>query len=86
MTYAFLSLYKAKQGIKTVTVTSVEKISKSAKKAITDLVKKHYKADIELIEETNKDLIGGFVLRIDDEQFDASVVYQLEKLKREFVN
>jgi F-type H+-transporting ATPase subunit delta len=86
MTHAFLNLYKAKQGIKTVTFTSVEVINDTERKVISDLVKNHYKADIELIEQTNKDLIGGFVLRVDDEQFDASVANQLEKIRREFIN
>ncbi len=86
MTHAFLSLYKAKQGIKTVTFTSTEEINDSVKEAISTLVKEHYNADIELIEQTNKDLIGGFVLRVDDEQFDASVTNQLEKIRREFIN
>jgi len=86
MTFAFLNLYKEKQGIRTVTFTSVEKIDDPVRKAIKDLVKKYYNAEIELIEETNKDIIGGFVLRVDDEQFDASVVNQLEKIKREFIN
>jgi F-type H+-transporting ATPase subunit delta len=86
MTHAFLGLYKAKQGIKTVTFTSVEEINDAVRKVISNLVKEHYNADIELIEQTNKDLIGGFVLRVDDEQFDASVTNQLEKIRREFIN
>jgi len=86
MTYAFLSLYKAKQGIKTVTFTSVGKIDDTVRKSIRDLVKKHYNADIELVEKIDNEIIGGFVLRVDDEQFDASVANQLEKIKREFIN
>ncbi len=85
MTYAFLNLYKAKQGIKTVTFTSVEKIDDDVKKVISALVKEHYKAEIELVEQTNSNLIGGFVLRVDDDQFDASVANQLERIKREFI-
>lgn len=86
MTHAFMGLYKTKLGIKTVTFTSVDAIDDNTRKLINDMVKEHYKADIELIEETNKDLIGGFVLRVDDEQFDASVANRLEKIRREFIN
>ncbi|OQY00284.1 MAG: hypothetical protein B6I20_09000 [Bacteroidetes bacterium 4572_117] len=44
-----------------------------------------YNAEAELIENINEDLIGGFVIRIADEQFDASVANQLEKIKKEIV-
>lgn len=86
MAYIFLNMYKEKQGIKTVTFTSVTKIDDAVRASISEIVKKYYDADIELIEQTDQQLIGGFVLRIDDEQFDASVTNQLEKIKREFIN
>jgi len=40
--------------------------------------------NIELEESVNKNIIGGFVLRIGDEQFDASVLKKLRQLKNEF--
>jgi F-type H+-transporting ATPase subunit delta len=84
MTYAFLNKYKNKQGIKTVTFTSVEKIDDTVRRLISEFVKKQYNAGIELVEQLDDKLIGGFVLRVDDEQYDASVANQLEKIKREF--
>jgi len=86
MAYVFLKMYKEKQGIKTVTFTSVSKIDDAERASISEIVKKYYNADIELVEQTNEKLIGGFILRVDDEQFDASVANQLEKIKREFIN
>ena len=86
MAFEFISLYKAKFGIKTVTLTSVSTIDEKLKDKIKEIVKNQFKADIELVEKTDNELIGGFVLRIDDEQYDASVVNQLENIKREFIN
>jgi len=85
MAIDFLNLYKEFQGIKTINFTSVEKISDAVKKEIKEIIKNSYKADTELVEKTNADLIGGFIFRIDDEQYDASVANQLEKIKREIV-
>jgi F-type H+-transporting ATPase subunit delta len=39
---------------------------------------------IELVETVNKNIIGGFVLRIGDEQWDSSVLKKLRQLKNEF--
>jgi len=86
MAFEFISLYKAKHEIKTVTLTSVGTIDENLKNKIKDIVKNQFKAEIELVENTDNDLIGGFVLRIDDEQYDASVVSQLENIKRKFIN
>jgi F-type H+-transporting ATPase subunit delta len=84
MAYAFMHRYKEKKGIKTVTFTSLGKIDEPTRQIVRDIVKKYYNADIELIELKDEKLIGGFILRIEDEQFNASVANQLEKIKREF--
>ena len=86
MAFEFIGLYKAKYGIKTVTLTSVSTIDKELKKKIKNIVQNQFKSEIELEENTDNELIGGFVLRIDDEQYDASVVSQLKNIKREFIN
>lgn len=84
--YSFINLYKEKQGIKTVNFISVEGINENIKKEVIKLVKNSYKADIELVEHTNEQLIGGFVLRVDDEQFDASVANHLRNIEKELIN
>jgi F-type H+-transporting ATPase subunit delta len=86
MTYSFLKLYKEIKGIKTITFTSVVEINDSVRSLIRDLIKKRYNAETELIELKDDKLIGGFVMRIDDEQYDASIASQLEKIKREFIH
>ena len=86
MAVNFLNLYKEFQGIKTIHFSSVEKISEMVKKEIKELVKSSFKAETEFVEKINEDLIGGFVFRIDDEQYDASVTNQLERIKREIIN
>ncbi len=86
MAINFLNLYKKYKGIKTIQFTSVEKISDVVRKEINDVVKASFNVDTELIENIKEELIGGFVIRIEDEQYDASVSNQLEKIKREIVS
>jgi F-type H+-transporting ATPase subunit delta len=38
---------------------------------------------MELQEQTEPDLLGGFIMRIDDYQIDASLSSQLAKIKKE---
>ena len=51
---------------------------------VTRIVKEKVQREVELLEQVDKDLIGGFVLRIGDTQYDASVVSQLRRLAKEF--
>ncbi len=86
MCYAFVDFYKKEKGIKIVNFTSVEKISDDIRTEIIAIVKKHYKSEIELVENTTDDIIGGFVLRVEDEQYDASVSSKLKNIERELID
>ena len=41
-------------------------------------------SSIEVEERVDPDLIGGFVLRLDDRQIDASILTQINELKSSF--
>lgn len=81
----FLQLVKKDQGIKTIVLTTASKIDKNQKDNIISLVKKELKSEIELTELVNKDIVGGFVLRIDDNQYDSSVRSELRKMKKNLI-
>ena len=50
---------------------------------MTDLLEKQTGSTVELIEDVKKELIGGFVLDYSDYKYDASIAYQLKKLKKQ---
>ncbi len=85
MALDFLKLYKEEKGIKTVHFSSVTTIDDKVRKEIKNIIKESFNAETELIEHTDENLVGGFLLRIDDLQYDASVIRQLEHIKREIV-
>ena len=48
------------------------------------MVKKSSGSEVELLEKVDKDLIGGFVLRVGDNEINASIKSKLHKLSQEF--
>ncbi len=77
----FLELYRKEQGIKTATITSAISLRKDIILQIQKKLEREFNTKIELGERVNSDLIGGFVLRVDDRQIDASIATQLRKVK-----
>ena len=51
-----------------------------------DKIKEFTDKEIHLENQVNPELIGGFVLRIGDIQYDASIARKLDRMKREFTN
>jgi len=84
----FLTQYKALKGITTVKIITAGPVSKAfleevkAKLAASQVTRKH----IELVPEVNPELIGGFVLEFDDKMYDASVLHQLETMRKQLIN
>ena len=79
----YIHLYKKEKGIMQASISTASRIPESTRREIIDMVKKAFKAEIELEEKVNKDIIGGFVLRVEDKQLDASVKGKLNKIKKE---
>ena len=83
----FISQYQMIKGIVTAEVTSATALTDENKAEIVSLVKKELGAKEVVIKEKVEDkLIGGFILKVGDKQFDASIAGGLNKLKKEFAN
>lgn len=80
----FITQYKEKKNIITAVVTSAIALDATIKSKILDILKKWYKAEIEIIEKIDPKLIGGFVLRIGNKEADMSILRQLNQLKKDF--
>jgi F-type H+-transporting ATPase subunit delta len=81
---SFIEQYKEHKHITTAVVTSAAGIDAGARTKILELVKQSAKGEVELVEKVDKDLIGGFVLRIGDKQVDASIARKLNELRKSF--
>jgi F-type H+-transporting ATPase subunit delta len=83
---AFVSLLKKQNGIVPVTVTSAVKLEKQTLDQILSKLKSQVEGDFEVTEEVDPSLIGGFVVKMEDKQFDASISTQLNRMKQELAN
>lgn len=81
---SFVNQYKRHKNILTAIVISAVGLDDTLRKQVLELVKKNVNAEVELVEKINKDLIGGFVLRIGDQQVDASIHRMVKDLSRSF--
>jgi len=79
----YFQLYRKDQGIIRARLTTVSDSQADTLVKFRKLLKQKYNAEVELEEQKDPELIGGFVLRIEDEQLDASIASQLKKIKRE---
>ena len=80
----FIILYKKHNNIVSAKLKTAVKLDKEISDKVVDLLKKQTNANIDLVEEVNEELIGGFVLSFDDKQYDASIQKQIQQLYKEF--
>ncbi|MCF8304552.1 MAG: ATP synthase F1 subunit delta [Bacteroidales bacterium] len=80
---AYTAMYKEHEGIKTVQLQSAVELDTKTRDMLKDTIKKQINYDIELVETVNKDLIGGFVLKMDHKQYDASIANKLKTLEKQ---
>lgn len=83
---AFINLYKKSKNIMDVTVISATKLDDKTRATIEAKIKANFEGTIELTEKIDPALIGGFIVRIDDQQIDASIANQLTNLKNILLN
>jgi F-type H+-transporting ATPase subunit delta len=80
--FAFIELYKDYKGILTTTLQTAVPVDDDIRSGIRDLMKSQTNGELELIEEVKADLIGGFILKWKDKQYNASILKQIHRLQR----
>jgi F-type H+-transporting ATPase subunit delta len=83
MAEQFVLMHNDFIGLKKVKLFTATSLDNTTKEQITKILGEQTKKTIELDEEIQEDLIGGFILKIDDLQFDASIKSKLNRLKNE---
>jgi len=79
---SFDVLLKEHQGIVPVTLVASKKLDEATVQSILAKVKPTVKGTIELTETIDEALLGGFVVKIGNTQFDSSVANQFKNLKQ----
>ncbi|HQI46450.1 MAG TPA: ATP synthase F1 subunit delta [Bacteroidales bacterium] len=80
----FLALYHDYKGILPVHLTTASDSDEEIRSVVKQIVNKFTQKEILLMEEIKKDILGGFILRFGQYQYDDSIRNKIMKLKREF--
>ena len=83
---SFVVLYNEYVQNQEVVLTSSSELKSSTIKEIENKVRNITNKNITLVNKIDSSIVGGFVLRIGDLQYDASFKNQLNKLKQDFIN
>lgn len=82
---SYIDLYNDSKGIKVAKVTTAVPLTPSIEEKVLAKVKELTgSSNVTLKNEIDTAIIGGFILRVGDLQFNASIANQLGNIKREF--
>lgn len=83
----FIAQYDRMKGIERATVITTIPLTDALRQKFTAMVMKTTGAKlVELEEKVDPKLIGGYVLRVGDQQLDGSIRHQLNELRLQFLN
>jgi F-type H+-transporting ATPase subunit delta len=80
------NLFMSDDSTKPASLTTAIELNKNLTDKIKEKIEQELKVKIELSLKIKPELIGGFVLRVEDNQYDASVSTQLKKINESLLN
>ena len=78
-------LYRHEEGIKSAVLTSAQPLNDALVLQVRKALESEFNAKVELKQKVDVKLIGGFVLRVEDKQYDASLSTQLKKIREQLL-
>jgi F-type H+-transporting ATPase subunit delta len=84
ISFKFIELYKEHMGIQSALVTTAVPLSDEMKSHVLEVISKLTNKETILTNKTDSSLIGGFVLRLGDIEYNASFKNKLKTIKQEF--
>ena len=82
----YIRLHEEYKGERVAYVTTAVPLDSKLEKKLLGQIEKITGEKVTLESNIDKDILGGFLLRVGDLQYDASIANKLAKLKREFTN
>lgn len=73
------------KGVTESVLTTAVKVDPELKKKVSDLIEKLFDTRVDLKENIDESIIGGFILKVEDNYVDASIRNKLRKIKLELV-
>ena len=81
----FKTLYKQNMGVRSAELIVPEKVDNQFIIKFKEVLKKTYNSEIELEEKIKPEILGGFILKVEDEQYDASIASGLAKIRKKLL-
>ncbi len=81
----FRDLYRKAKGIRAATLVTAQPLDKEEADQIRKVIKSAFREEVMLTQSLDEEIIGGFVLTIEDMQYDASVARSLQKMKNQLM-
>jgi len=78
-------LYRKSEGIRTAILTTAKPLEEASIEQIRQSIISEFGGKVAIDQVINDEIIGGFVLRVDDNQYDASIASQLKKIKEKLI-
>lgn len=83
----FIRQYNIEHNIAKVHLSTATKLTDAQRQGVLDFINHNYNfKSIELEAKVDEDLIGGLVLRIEDNQIDGSIKRKLQDIKQELIH
>lgn len=82
----FIQQYHDDKGIKAAKVVTATTLDDKTQARLEEAIADLFKTELELTTETNPQIKGGFILRVGDQQIDASVSSKLKRIKRQLLD
>ncbi len=83
--YDYILLYKEFKNIKTALLYTAQKATEEFKNDIILKLSKQLNSTIELVEIIKPELLGGFIIKVDDKAIDTAISSKITKLEQEFL-
>ena len=83
---SFIDIYKKDKKVKTVTLYSAFEMDKPYINKVKELLIKELGEQLELKVLIKEDLLGGFILKVDDKMIDASITGKLQQIRTHLIN
>ncbi len=87
VTKSYMELYNEQHGVKVASVITAVPLSEEMEEKVMAKVKALTGSEhVSLNNQIDPEILGGFVLRVGDIQYDASIINQFRNLRKEFNN
>jgi F-type H+-transporting ATPase subunit delta len=81
----FGELYRKEKGVRLASLITAQAVDEEAINGIRQLIRKAYDSEVELTASVDTEVIGGFMLTIENMRYDASVAGNLRRLKKQLL-